>query len=448
MKRRTFITTSSAAIIGSAASTVSSDGALGARYNLQVPDVTVEPKEDLNLSISFAKLELNPIGIDTSKDLSMTVKVAIDDNDLKEVDEKTYSGSKLGSGGDISDVINNNKPSITNNPSDGTNPVLEVINSKNGYNRVNREMHVRLTIEWDSVTARSEREVSDLTIKRETLPSRSDVTNDFTTTQASIDSSSKPEIKLQVKTDGLDVEGDLSKSDFKIGEKVGDGEFRATEITDFGIAGESSSLAPDVFLVIDKSGSMGGVLNDVQNAATSLVDKLASEVRIGVIVFESSASVIKQLTTNHQNVKEKINGISDDGGTDMNSGMTKAGSNLKNNARDNSRNFVVGLSDGDVNYSYNSNDFPDGTGVMGIAYGSNAQSVDSVAHNPDGSDDNYAFRGGTDEIDRIFDEITQVIDSFYEVNYNVNVESSGSRDYRVYIDKDGKRSILEGSYNY
>lgn len=448
MKRRTFITTSSAAIIGSATSTVTSDGALGTRYNLQVPDVTVEPKEDLNLSVSFAELRLNPIGIDTSKDMSITVKVAIGDNQLKKVDEKTYAGSNLGSGGDVSDVVNNNKPSITNNPSDGRNPVLEVINSKQGYKRVNREMHVKLTIEWDNVTARSEREVSQLTIRRETLPSTSDITEDFTATEASINTNNKPEISLQVKTDGLDSSDSLSKSDVTVGEKVGDGNFRATEITDFGIAGESSTLAPDVFLVIDESGSMGGVLNDAQDAAKNLVDKLASEVQIGVVEYDNSANVVEGLTTDHSSVKDGIDSISAGGGTSMTSGVTKAGSRLKSNAREDSRNFVIVLGDGAVDYSYDSSDFPSVTGVMGISYGSGAQDVDGVVYNPDGDDGEYAFSGGTGAIDDIFNDISQVIESFYEVKYRVNVDTSGSRDYRVYIDKNGKESILEGSYNY
>lgn len=448
MKRRTFITTSSAAIIGSATSTVTSDGALGARYNLQVPDVTVEPKEDLNLSVSFAELQLNPIGIDTSKDMSITVKVAIGDNQLKKVDEKTYAGSNLGSGGDVSDVVNNNKPSITNNPSDGRNPVLELINSKQGYERANREMHVKLTIEWDNVTARSEREVSQLTIRRETLPSTSDITEDFTATEASINTNNKPEISLQVKTDGLDSSDSLSKSDVNVGEKVGDGNFRATEITDFGIAGESSTLAPDVFLVIDESGSMGGVLNDAQDAAKNLVDRLASEVQIGVVEYDNSANVVEGLTTDHSSVKDGIDSISAGGGTSMTSGVTRAGSRLNNNAREDSRNFVIVLGDGAVDYSYDSSDFPSATGVMGISYGSGAQDVGGVVYNPDGDDSEYAFSGGTGAIDDIFNDISQVIESFYEVKYRVNVDTSGSRDYRVYINKNGKESILEGSYNY
>lgn len=82
----------------------------------------------------------------------------------------------------------------------------------------------------------------------------------------------------------------------------------------------------DIVLVIDTSGSMGdgscnGKIAEVREAAKSFVDTIDSGTQVGIVDFDSSASVIKDLTDNKDALKNQIDGLCDSGGTDIRAGI-------------------------------------------------------------------------------------------------------------------------------
>ncbi|MTJ51499.1 VWA domain-containing protein [Anabaena sp. UHCC 0253] len=77
-------------------------------------------------------------------------------------------------------------------------------------------------------------------------------------------------------------------------------------------------------LILDHSGSMTGKsLETVKNAACLLVDRLSSEDRLSVVVFDHRAKVLvpNQLITDRENIKKQIKRLEADGGTAIDEGL-------------------------------------------------------------------------------------------------------------------------------
>ncbi|MGZ9586198.1 MucBP domain-containing protein, partial [Paenibacillus marinisediminis] len=128
------------------------------------------------------------------------------------------------------------------------------------------------------------------------------------------------------------------------------------------VEGKDIKQSSDVVLVIDKSGSMKDEkkekrMTDAKNAAKKFVDELLKEgslTRIAVVSFSDTASIESNFkgtsNTDKQSLKKAIDGISADGGTNIQSGLRQANSLLSSSSAKNK--VIVLLSDGRPTYSY------------------------------------------------------------------------------------------------
>ncbi|WP_413173600.1 vWA domain-containing protein [Anabaena azotica] len=77
-------------------------------------------------------------------------------------------------------------------------------------------------------------------------------------------------------------------------------------------------------LILDHSGSMNGrSLETVKKAASLLVDKLSSEDRLSIVVFDHRAKVLvpNQIITDRNQIKQQITRLTADGGTAIDEGL-------------------------------------------------------------------------------------------------------------------------------
>lgn len=84
------------------------------------------------------------------------------------------------------------------------------------------------------------------------------------------------------------------------------------------------SVPLNLALILDHSGSMRGrSLETVKKAACLLVDRLSSEDRLSIIVFDHRAKVLvpNQMIENREYIKQQINRLSADGGTAIDEGL-------------------------------------------------------------------------------------------------------------------------------
>lgn len=90
------------------------------------------------------------------------------------------------------------------------------------------------------------------------------------------------------------------------------------------IDGDRGNVPLNLCLVLDYSGSMAGQpLKTVQQAACRLVDKLRSDDRLSVVIFNHQARVLvgQQLVSNPSAIKQQINSIRASGGTAIDEGL-------------------------------------------------------------------------------------------------------------------------------
>jgi Ca-activated chloride channel family protein len=84
------------------------------------------------------------------------------------------------------------------------------------------------------------------------------------------------------------------------------------------------SVPLNLCLILDHSGSMNGrSLETVKKAASLLVDKLSSEDRLSIVVFDHRAKVLvpNQIISDLNQIKQQINCLTADGGTAIDEGL-------------------------------------------------------------------------------------------------------------------------------
>jgi Ca-activated chloride channel homolog len=87
---------------------------------------------------------------------------------------------------------------------------------------------------------------------------------------------------------------------------------------------QDRGLPLNLCLTIDRSGSMAGnALNTVKSAAIAIIEKLKPGDRLSVVAFDHRADVIvpNQLANNLDRIKERIQKLTPDGGTDIDGGL-------------------------------------------------------------------------------------------------------------------------------
>lgn len=266
------------------------------------------------------------------------------------------------------------------------------------------------------------------------------VSGDFLTIEE-IDDGDFPEVSLTVRVETDDgIDGNLNEDDFAVCETFGDENFGQSESVTF--AGEDEQAAADVVLCIDTSGSMGGTdIDNAKDGAKALVDTLGPGVKVGLVEFSYDASRVTKLTSDHEQVKSDIEGLSTGGGTDMEDGIVRSQKELDDNGRSDVPQFIVILGDGATSGEDEATDAKDkGTIIYGIAYGTGTD-VDDYEYivgeeedDPDWND--YAFAADTEDITEIFEDIGGIISGTYNVTYtSCNPDEDGSnREVLVYVD--------------
>lgn len=105
------------------------------------------------------------------------------------------------------------------------------------------------------------------------------------------------------------------------------------------------STAVDVVVVIDTSGSMnGGALTAAKQAASSFVERLPADSRVGVIGFGETATVFNAPTADRATVQANISGLEAGGETALWDGLVEAAEMASQSG--NALPYIVVLSDG------------------------------------------------------------------------------------------------------
>lgn len=102
----------------------------------------------------------------------------------------------------------------------------------------------------------------------------------------------------------------------------------------------------DIVLVLDVSGSMEGTpLEETKKAATKFINTILKEdASIGIVVYDGSATVLSDFSKNETNLVNIVSGITDQGTTNIDDGLTKANELLEySNAE---KKIIVLMSDG------------------------------------------------------------------------------------------------------
>jgi hypothetical protein len=109
----------------------------------------------------------------------------------------------------------------------------------------------------------------------------------------------------------------------------------------------------DVFLVFDKSGSMGSDsptrISQAKTATTTFIDQLTSRDLVGLVSFSSSTTTDKVLTNDFASVKTTINSLTASGSTQLRNAIYKAIDNLAVDGREGAVKAVIIMTDGNWN---------------------------------------------------------------------------------------------------
>lgn len=115
---------------------------------------------------------------------------------------------------------------------------------------------------------------------------------------------------------------------------------------------ELTHIPLNISVVIDRSGSMAGEkIQNAKKAAKHIVDQLSPEDYLSIVIYDGTIDVLQQTVQvrNKQLIKNKIESITDRGGTNLMGGAQKGYDEVKRYCKPGYINRVLLLSDGQAN---------------------------------------------------------------------------------------------------
>lgn len=203
----------------------------------------------------------------------------------------------------------------------------------------------------------------------------------------------------------------------------------------------------DVVFVIDSSGSM--TRNDKngirKTAAKAFVAKLTSNDRAAVIDFDSSATVYRSFTSDHDDLNTAIDRVNSSGGTSLSAGIGKAIDQFTSDTytRTDAYKYIIFLTDGDGSYdtSYTTTAKNNGIVIYTIGLGSGVKesTLKAIA---EGTGGKYYFASTADALSGIYEDV-----SFETVDYTTDSNGDGISDYYTKLLNDGNLPLSSGCFD-
>jgi DNA-binding XRE family transcriptional regulator len=196
----------------------------------------------------------------------------------------------------------------------------------------------------------------------------------------------------------------------------------------------------DIILIVDRSGSMRDTIQGDENnkiyyaklAASNFVDALNSTTdQVGLVSFSTFSELDSTFTNDFDFVKNKIDGLSANGWTDIGAGLNDANQEFEYVARYNSSWVIILLSDGKTNtyegdpsepelsreYALNQSELAHDMGIKVYTIGLGDKEDIDESLLQEIKTEEYFYAPSASELDSIYQAIAE--DLIYEVKYDV-----------------------------
>ena len=186
----------------------------------------------------------------------------------------------------------------------------------------------------------------------------------------------------------------------------------------------------DVVLVVDSSGSMDGTkMWRAKQAAKDFTEQLVrtteATVRVGIVDYDTTAQVVRQLSDNTVNLDDDLDKIEASGGTNIQAGLHEAREML--NSSSSAKKVIVLLSDGEPTYSYP---------VRGTCNIDHNSTIFGAWH--DSKDEEFPLKSAVTEENFDYTETTGHGNSYSGVNAIVSGYCDNCKE-KVSLDYDGEK---------
>ena len=235
----------------------------------------------------------------------------------------------------------------------------------------------------------------------------------------------------------------------EIVESVVDGEWvvvndTRTTVDQYEVEYDSTSESLNsICFVVDTSGSMGGnPINDAKEALDQFLSDLTGGAELALVQFESSARTLVDLTTSINTMKDAVDGLSGNGGTDITAGIREGTAAL--DSANGVRTMIVmtdGQSDVDLNVVQAAVD--QGITIFTIGFGSvNDELLQTIA---DMSGGQYLRADSSTELMNVYSSLRGIIGNTITVTYTVEDTTEEER-YFFLMDEENNQSVRREYY--
>ncbi len=187
---------------------------------------------------------------------------------------------------------------------------------------------------------------SVLTLSAFNKPNGHDITSNYNDDNQSYNSNSKTSQRKNNLTLSTSFENDYYTRSNRTGH------FYAELISDRYTSNSEKHTPLNLSVVIDRSGSMAGdKIRSAKQAAKYIVDQMSPDDYLSIVIYDGTVNVLQAATpvSNKYMIKNKIDGITDRGGTNLMGGALEGYTQVKRNYNSNYINRVLLLSDGLAN---------------------------------------------------------------------------------------------------